>query len=111
MTPRNEVGARVHIGRRRTIVMSLKCIASCLSLALAVTASGCVALSGGADSEQLGRGEQALDSATVFYVPPPNPGAKDQIALLRSTPGGGGDAALIRDLVTVPHAEWFTGDT
>jgi endoglucanase len=52
----------------------------------------------------------SLDPNTHFYVPPPNHGAIQQIAQL--TAGGQrADAALIRAMIDLPQAVWFTSGT
>ena len=52
----------------------------------------------------------ALDPDTAFYVARPNHGAIEQIADLRSS-GQHDDAALIRELIRTPTAEWYTQGT
>lgn len=47
---------------------------------------------------------------TRFYVPQPNPDAKVQYAELLAV-GNEVDAALIREMVSTPHAKWFTAGT
>ena len=51
-----------------------------------------------------------LDPNTRFYVPKPNPGARTQIADLRSSHHKA-DAALIEHMIETPSAVWFTGGT
>ncbi|GAA3625166.1 glycoside hydrolase family 6 protein [Microlunatus ginsengisoli] len=51
-----------------------------------------------------------LSPATRFYVPPPDPGAGQQIKRLLHQ-GRLGDAAKIARMVTTPQAVWFTGGT
>jgi len=50
-----------------------------------------------------------LDPNTQFYVAKPNHGAIEQIASLTAS-GDYADAALIRQLIDIPRAVWFTGD-
>jgi endoglucanase len=54
--------------------------------------------------------QASLDPNTRFYVPPPNPGAKEQIADLTSS-GNKADANLIRKMIETPQAVWFTQGT
>lgn len=54
--------------------------------------------------------QASLDPNTRFYVPPPNPGAKAQIADLTSS-GNKADANLIRKMIETPQAVWFTQGT
>ena len=51
---------------------------------------------------------RTLASATRFYVPPPNPGAVQQIARLAEAHAFR-EAALITAMEAVPHALYFTG--
>lgn len=51
-----------------------------------------------------------LDPDTQFYVPPPNQGARRQIARLTSL-GERGDARLIQEMIRTPQAVWFTKGT
>jgi endoglucanase len=50
------------------------------------------------------------DTDTLFYVAKPNHGAIEQFADLTSS-GDKADAKLIRELIEIPQAVWFTGDT
>ncbi|HYZ61962.1 MAG TPA: glycoside hydrolase family 6 protein, partial [Acetobacteraceae bacterium] len=52
----------------------------------------------------------AISSATKFYVPPPSPGARQQIASLAKNHDGK-DAALIAEMEGIPSAVWFTSGT
>src|SRR5215211_1420628 len=52
----------------------------------------------------------ALDPNTQFYVPKPNNGALQQIAILTSS-GNKADANLIKTLIQTPQAVWFTKGT
>jgi endoglucanase len=54
--------------------------------------------------------QASLDPNTRFYVPPPNPGAKAQIADLIAS-GNKEDADLIRKMIETPQAVWFTQGT
>jgi endoglucanase len=54
--------------------------------------------------------QQALDPNTLFYIPKPNHGAKEQIAGLISS-GDKTDANLIREMIDTPQAVWFTKGT
>jgi endoglucanase len=49
----------------------------------------------------------ALANDTLFYVPKPNHGAREQFADLISS-GNKADANLIRELIGTPQAVWFT---
>jgi endoglucanase len=51
-----------------------------------------------------------LAANTQFYVPKPNHGAIEQIAALTSS-GQKVDANLIREMIKVPQAVWFTSGT
>jgi endoglucanase len=54
--------------------------------------------------------QRGFGSGTRFFVPPPSPGAPQQILqLLRS--GDPKDAALIAEMETIPRAVWFTSGT
>ncbi len=53
---------------------------------------------------------RSLDSNTQFYVAKPNHGAIDQFADLTSS-GDKADAGLIREMVEIPQAVWFTSGT
>ncbi len=73
----------------------------------------CVAASDGTGREAIGESAESLgchDSGTRFYVPPPNPGAKDQIKALKKAHEKQ-DAALIKELIETPFAAWLTGGT
>lgn len=90
--------------------MALKNGSSLLGVVMCGWSAGCTVQSG---SEPLGSSEQELrcdDAGTRFYVPPPNPGAREQINALRAAHKKK-DAALIKDLVETPQAVWFTGGT
>ena len=50
----------------------------------------------------------SLDPDTQFYVPKRNQGAIEQIADLTSS-GEYADADLIRAMIEMPQAVWFTG--
>src|ERR1044071_5568009 len=52
----------------------------------------------------------SLDSGTQFYIPKPNHGALEQIANLTSS-GNKGDANLIKEMIGIPQAVWFTQGT
>jgi endoglucanase len=52
-------------------------------------------------------GTESLNPGTEFYIPPPNPGAKAQVADLIAN-GNLTDANLVRDMVSTPQAVWFT---
>ena len=54
--------------------------------------------------------QASLDPGTQFYVAKPNHGAIEQIAGLVSS-GDTANAELIRQMIAVPQAVWFTGDT
>jgi endoglucanase len=56
------------------------------------------------------KSQASLDPKTRFYVPPPNPGAKEQIANLTSS-GNKQDADLIKTMIETPQAVWFTQGT
>ena len=51
-----------------------------------------------------------LDSSTQFYVPKPDHGAIEQIADLTSS-GNKADANLIKQMIGMPQAVWFTQGT
>ena len=51
--------------------------------------------------------EKSLDANTLFYVPKPNLGALQQIATLTAN-GNFADAGLIKQLIDLPQAVWFT---
>jgi endoglucanase len=51
-----------------------------------------------------------LDPSTRFYVPQPNHGAIEQIAYLTSHQQPS-DANLIREMIAIPQAVWFTSGT
>src|ERR1041385_6373397 len=51
-----------------------------------------------------------LDPNTQFYVAKPNHGALDQISNLTSS-GDKTDANLIKEMIGIPQAVWFTGGT
>lgn len=51
-----------------------------------------------------------LEPGTQFYVPPPNHGAKVQIANLNAT-GNRPQALLVRQMIRTPQAVWFTQGT
>ena len=53
---------------------------------------------------------QSLASDTQFYVPKPNHGAIEQIADLTSS-GNKADANLIKQMIQMPQAVWFTSGT
>src|SRR5262245_23006036 len=53
---------------------------------------------------------RSLDPNTQFYVPKPNHGALDQIAALTSS-GHKADANLIKAMIGIPQAVWFTSGT
>jgi len=96
----------------------MKILSSVTSLMLAGVAVGCVAVTDGSDHATLGATSEAVhrgrpschDSDTRFYVPPPNPGAKDQIDALKHAHQRK-DAALIKEMIETPQAVWFTGGT
>lgn len=50
----------------------------------------------------------ALAPGTQFYVPGPEPAAKQQVAQLTSS-GQKADAALVDAMASTPHAVWITG--
>src|SRR5215472_5549080 len=75
-------------------------------MALAALAVG-LTTSAASASAPTGR---ALSADTRFFVPDPNPGAKQQIRQLRRQHDGA-DAELLRDMVTTPQAVWFTKGT
>ena len=54
--------------------------------------------------------QSALDSNTPFYVPKPNVGATEQIAELIASHNTA-DANLIRRMIKMPQAVWFTQGT
>jgi endoglucanase len=54
--------------------------------------------------------QSGLDPDTKFYVPKPNKGALDQIAVLTSS-GNKADANLIKSMIQTPQAVWFTQGT
>lgn len=56
------------------------------------------------------KSQAALDPGTRFYIPKPNHGAIEQIAALTSS-GNKTDAMLIKKLIQIPHAVWFTQGT
>ena len=58
----------------------------------------------------LASSQEGFDPDTQFYVPKPNPGAKEQIADLTSG-GERDDANLIRTMIETPQAVWFTQGT
>ena len=94
-------------------IMTSKCIAGVFGAVLASLAVGCAAVTEGAGSETLAETSDGLGcdtSGTRFYVPPPNPGAKDQIKALKAAHQKG-EAALIKQLIETPHAVWLTGGT
>jgi endoglucanase len=51
-----------------------------------------------------------IGPGTLFYVPKPNHGAREQIADLVSS-GNKADADLIREMIATPQAVWFTQGT
>jgi endoglucanase len=51
-----------------------------------------------------------IGPGTLFYVPKPNHGAREQIADLISS-GNKADADLIREMIGTPQAVWFTQGT
>ena len=51
-----------------------------------------------------------LPAGTKLYVPPPVPGAAEQVAQLRRS-GAYGDAALIAKMISTPQAVWFSSGT
>src|SRR5262249_54049061 len=53
---------------------------------------------------------RSLDSSTQFYIAKPNHGALDQIADLTSN-GDKADANLIKEMIEIPQAVWFTSGT
>jgi endoglucanase len=69
-----------------------------------------VMLMGAAPMFASAKSQANLDPNTQFYVPPPNKGAKEQIADLTSS-GNNEDAALIRAMIETPQAVWFTKGT
>ena len=56
------------------------------------------------------KSQASLDPNTEFYVPKPNHGAIEQIADLTSS-GDKDDADLIRDMIAIHQAVWFTQGT
>jgi len=83
---------------------------SCLSwLALCGWAAGCTVSTDTTGGETLGSSENAIHFEG-FYVPPANPGAKDQIKALKRAHHPE-DAALIRTMTETPQAVWMTGGT
>ena len=53
---------------------------------------------------------RTLDPDTLFYTPKPNHGAIEQIADLTSS-GNKANANLIREMIEMPQAVWFTSGT
>ncbi|HEX5494359.1 MAG TPA: glycoside hydrolase family 6 protein [Mycobacteriales bacterium] len=84
------------------------------ALVAAATATTVMSLSTAAIAGPSARGpghtSRAPAANTRFFTPPPNPGAVAQVAGLRARHDTG-DAALLRALVSVPQAVWFTGGT
>lgn len=56
------------------------------------------------------KSQSSLDPGTQFYVPKPNHGAIEQIADLTSS-GKKADANLIKKMIGIPQAVWFTQGT
>ena len=53
---------------------------------------------------------RSLDPNTQFYIPKPNHGALEQISDLTSS-GHKADANLIKKMIGIPQAVWFTSGT
>ena len=87
---------------------------SAIGWVLAGLAVGCGGAPDNLGAETLAESDDSLaacqTSGTRFYVPPPNPDAKDQIAALKKAKKKQ-DAALIQSLVDTSHAVWVTGGT
>jgi endoglucanase len=56
------------------------------------------------------KSQATLDPGTQFYVPKPNHGAIEQMANLTSS-GNKADANLIKEMIGMPQAVWFTQGT
>jgi endoglucanase len=79
----------------------------------AFAAGGCageLALDGPETGSMAQPASVGLAPSTVFYAPPPNPGAKLQIKSLKKA-GQAADAELIKKMSAVPHAVWLVGGT
>jgi endoglucanase len=79
----------IHRRHRRTLVAAAAAAVALAGLVAPNTATACT---------------------TRFYTPPADPGARQQIADLRSA-GHAADARLVRREVTTPQAVWFTSGT
>jgi endoglucanase len=91
--------------------MTQKC--SCFALLAALGGPALTLGCGSQGTGPIGSSTEGLGcdvSGTRFYVPPPNPGAKDQIKALKAAHQKA-DAALIKEMVETPHAVWLTGGT
>ncbi|HWP09151.1 MAG TPA: glycoside hydrolase family 6 protein [Polyangiaceae bacterium] len=88
--------------------MMMKSVVGFAGLVLA-SAAGCSVATDGAESS--GLAEESLsgchDSGTRFYVPAPNPDAKDQIKDLKKHHQKK-DAELIQKMIETPQAVWLT---
>lgn len=102
-------------GTRTTAACALKL---CLGAGLAITASGCAAEVGdGSQTETIATMNGAFRGAhhehahgTHFYVPPPNPGAVQQVlSLIRDREFV--DAVRIAEMTLTPQAVWIAGGT
>ncbi|GAA1930269.1 hypothetical protein GCM10009716_42200 [Streptomyces sodiiphilus] len=89
--------------RKRTLVL-----AGALALALTTGLAGSAGAAGAESGKGNGKGNGKGGGDTRLYVPPPNPGALDQIAgLLRA--GEWRDAAGLTRMITTPQSVWLTG--
>jgi len=85
--------------------ISISLLSTLLLGSLAVTANASAA-SGAAP----GSAQRALAPGTRFFVPPPSPGAPQQIVQLANS-GDIKDAALVTAMEAIPRAVWFTSGT
>jgi endoglucanase len=96
------------------IDMFKRVIAGVVTFGGALSAAGCAADLALDDASGSGESAVALGSglgpATVFYAPPPNPAAKQQVKALKKQKRHE-EAALVKKLSEIPHAVWLVGGT
>ncbi len=98
-------------GRARKLAAAAVVLASAIGMSLtALPGAAASTVASASTAAHAAAGQQKIGASTRLFIPPPSPGAPQQILqLLRS--GDRKDAALVAEMEAIPRAVWFTSGT